>query len=97
MSQPNDILQTLREAFKEMDNTHHEIPQNSPYLPKPIPATTMLEKVKNLQSSDTETSNVTAFPKFCSPSADLQMAAREGKEITSDVLDKMRMNREKSE
>jgi hypothetical protein len=93
MSELINILKTLKTAFKELDSANEETQSDSSCLPKPVPAATMLEQIKNHQASKS-TNNIVALKTPTESTPEFKMAARDGKEISSDILKRMKKNRE---
>lgn len=93
MSDPKEILKRLQSAFEELDTADNNSRPDPSVMPKPVPASTMLEKIKS-RSSSKSTTNITSFKTPVQGPSEFKMAARDGREISPEILAKMKRNRE---
>lgn len=96
MSEPKEILKRLRSAFEELNSADNNSQPDSSVMPKPVPASIMLERIKSRKPLDSA-SNVTAFKSLPQGSSEFRMAARDGQKISPEVLAKMKKNREQAD
>ena len=99
MSDPSNILSALQDAFKKLDKTAlNSESENAASIPNPIPVTAILARIRT--NDKTLRHDMVINSPFKNPAnqvSESRMAARDGQEISSEILDKMQRNRKTSD
>ena len=91
MSNTSRFLRSLHEAFQGMDRASAEAADLTP-LPPPVPPAVILERIR-AQDDKPESPQIISFQNQPQNMGEQRIAARKGKEISPEILKKMRDNR----
>ena len=93
MSNTSKFLGALREAFQELDRINAESADlENTHLPTPVPTATLMKRIRANEEPQSGPETI-PFRATTRPSPAIRLAARKGREISPETLDKMKENR----